>query len=249
MTDNASSFGRQASQYRAARPTYPDALFDWIADEAPGRGLAWDAGTGSGQAARALAARFDAVRATDADPAQIEAAARAPNVTYACAPAERSGLPDASADAVTAATALHWFDLPAFWAEVSRVSRPGAVFAAWSYVWPQADAETERRLVRPLMDLIEPYWSDGNRLCWRGYPPGEVGFPLEPLTPPPFACALSWTPAQLAGFVRSWSAHLRAREDGHGAALAGVEREALAALGDAPRRVALPLVMLAGRVD
>jgi hypothetical protein len=37
---------------------------------------------------------------------------------------------------VTVAQALHWFDLPRLYAEVRRVSRPGAVLAAWCYHLP-----------------------------------------------------------------------------------------------------------------
>ena len=247
MHANATVFGRDASGYAAARPDYPDALFDWIAAEAPQRGLALDVGTGSGQAARSLASRFACVVATDLDPAQVAAATGPANVAFRIAPAHASGLEDASADAVTVATALHWFDLAAFWVEVRRVLRPGGLFCAWTYVWQETDEATERHLVRPVMDLVDPYWSDGNRLCERGYPAAEVGFPFTPLTPPRFACALSWTPTRIAAFLRSWSAHALARADGLAETLEDVEREALVALGPAPRPFRLPLALLAGR--
>ena len=248
MTSNAATFGAQAACYAAARPAYPDALFAWVAREAPGRALAWDVGAGSGQATLALATRFGRVQATDLDPAQLEAAPAHPRVAYAAAPAHASGLPGGSADAVTVATALHWFDLPRFWPEVRRAARPGALFAAWTYVWPETDEAARRALVEPVLAVIEPYWSDGNRLCWRGYPPEEIGFPFEPVTPPALACELDWRPAQLASFLRSWSAHLRARRDGHEDALDRIETDALRTLGEAPRRVRLPLAMRAGRV-
>jgi hypothetical protein len=54
-------FSARAAGYARFRPTYPDALFDWLAGLAPSRALAWDAGTGNGQAARALASRFERV--------------------------------------------------------------------------------------------------------------------------------------------------------------------------------------------
>ena len=41
-------------------------------------------------------------------------------------------MPDASVDLVLVAQAAHWFDLPAFYAEVARVLRPGGVLAVWS---------------------------------------------------------------------------------------------------------------------
>ena len=84
--------------------------------------LAWDVATGSGQAAVELAARFDRVVATDASAAQLASAEARPNVTYLHEPAERSSLDDASADLVTVAQALHWFDHRAFFAEAGFTS-------------------------------------------------------------------------------------------------------------------------------
>ena len=65
----ADHFSAIARSYAAARPTYPPALFDYLAVVAPGRGHAWDCAAGSGQATLELAARFDVVTATDASAA------------------------------------------------------------------------------------------------------------------------------------------------------------------------------------
>ena len=40
--ENATTFGMQAEVYWSAPPTYPRELFDWIAEQAPMRLLAWD---------------------------------------------------------------------------------------------------------------------------------------------------------------------------------------------------------------
>src|SRR5690606_27280143 len=64
-------FSEQASEYAVYRPGYPDALFQFLASIAPQRELAWDVGTGSGQAARSLARFFRRVYATDASAEQI----------------------------------------------------------------------------------------------------------------------------------------------------------------------------------
>ena len=58
-------FSAVANEYASARPEYPDALFAWIASIAPGTQRAWEAGCGSGQASRGLAAHFGQVFATD----------------------------------------------------------------------------------------------------------------------------------------------------------------------------------------
>jgi ubiquinone/menaquinone biosynthesis C-methylase UbiE len=83
--------------------------------------MAWDCAAGSGQATADLARRFDRVIATDASSEQISAAKPISNVEYRVATAEQSGLSDNCADLVTVAQALHWFDLPKFYAEARRV--------------------------------------------------------------------------------------------------------------------------------
>src|SRR5690348_223725 len=126
-------FSGVAAQYASFRPRYPAALFDFIAALCSARRRAWDCACGTGQATLDLAERFDSVVATDASPQQIAAAAAHARVTYRVAPAERSGLEDRSIDLVAVAQALHWLDLPRFYAEAQRVLVPQGVIAVWTY--------------------------------------------------------------------------------------------------------------------
>ncbi|KAL0346180.1 UNVERIFIED_CONTAM: putative methyltransferase DDB [Sesamum radiatum] len=48
----AQLFIKQAEQYSKGRPSYPQELFNFIAAKTPSHDLAWDVGTGSGQAAK-----------------------------------------------------------------------------------------------------------------------------------------------------------------------------------------------------
>src|SRR5262245_38903315 len=50
---------------------------------------------------------------------------------YVRADAEATGLPDASADLVTAAQSFHWFDADRAYAEFARIVRPSGWCAAW----------------------------------------------------------------------------------------------------------------------
>lgn len=247
--ENATTFGAQAGTYAAARPSYPTELFNWIKSQAPATGTAWDVGTGSGQAARALAGYFDHVHATDIDAAQIGAATPNNKITYRQAEAHASGLPDNGVDAITVATALHWFDMAKFWPEVRRVAKPGAVFCGWTYHRAETEDDVQQALLDPILSLIEPFWSDGNRLSWRGYTASELNMPFTELKAPAFACRLMWTPAQIAAFARSWSAHKKARHDGLKKQLTDIETEALKTLGYEPRPFTMPLHVLAARVD
>ncbi len=148
--ENATTFGRKAAEYRTAGPGYPDALYRWIAGAAGARGLVWDVGTGSGQAALRLAADFAQAVATDIDADQIAQAPARAGVRYRVAPAHRSGLAGGCVDAVTVATALHWFDHARFWSEVGRVARAGAVFCSWTYHRVETDEDVRAALIDPL---------------------------------------------------------------------------------------------------
>lgn len=72
------------------------------------------------------------VLATDGNEQQLRHAAPAPNVTYQHGDAHSIPLQDSSADLVTAASALHWFELPRFYREVRRVLKPHGCLAAWA---------------------------------------------------------------------------------------------------------------------
>lgn len=196
-------FGGHAGDYAANRPTYPDALYAWIAEQAPATTAVWDCGTGNGQAALGLARHFDHVHATDASPGQIAEAPTHPNVTFAVASAEASGLPDASVDAITVAEAAHWFDLDAFYAEVRRVLRPGGLLAIWGYhrtrIDPAVDAVVER-----FRDDIEPFWPAGRERLDASY--RTIPFPFDEITAPDLAMRLDWTVDAYVAYLHTWSA-------------------------------------------
>jgi len=210
----ADHFAGVASQYASHRPSYPPGLFAWLATQLPCRDLAWDCATGTGQAALALADHFEQVLATDASSAQIEAATPCPRVTYRVAPADESGLPASSVDLVTVAQALHWFDLDRFYAEVRRVLKPGGLLAVWTYGVFRAEG-VDARQVQALLDrfysqTVGPCWPPERRHVENGY--AELAFPFDELVVPPFAMAVDWNLDDLLGYLRSWSATSRYRE-------------------------------------
>src|SRR5882672_9881793 len=151
-------FSKQAATYAKARPTYPPALFTELARLAPGRTLAWDAGTGNGQAAVALAPHFAQVAATEPSAAQLAQAVPHPRVAYHQAAETAPLLGDASVDLVTVAQAAHWFDRPKFYAEVKRVLRPGGVVALWTYGLCVIDPAIDAVVFRFYHGPVGPYW-------------------------------------------------------------------------------------------
>jgi len=66
------------------------------------------------------------------------------NVRYLPGFGHATGLPDGSADIVTASQALHWMEPEPTFTEVARILRSGGVFAALDCDWPPAmDWEAE----------------------------------------------------------------------------------------------------------
>ena len=201
-------FAPVAQNYADFRPTYPDALFAWLAAIAPRRELAWDCAAGTGQASVGLAGLFAHVVATDASAAQIAAATPHPRIDYRIAPAEASGLPDDSVDLITVAQALHWFDLAAFYIEARRVLRPDGVLAVWTYGVLTVEGACVDELVQEFYhDTVGPYWPAERRHVEDGY--RSLPFPFMEMTAPPFAMETAWTLPQLLGYFRSWSATAR----------------------------------------
>jgi len=199
-------FSDRPAEYARYRPTYPAALFAWLAAEAHGGALAVDVATGNGQAALGLAPHFARVQGLDASATQLAAAASAPNVEYRCAPAEDTGLPAGAADLLTAAQALHWFDQPRFFAEAARVVRPGGLVAFWCYgmarITPAVDALVDRLYAGP----VDGYWEPGRRLVEQGYRDVVAPPSLLEVAGPHFEMQLDWDLGHLVGYLGTWSA-------------------------------------------
>ncbi len=243
-------FGSVARRYAAHRPTYPPELFAWLADRSAHRDLAWDCATGTGQAALALAEHFSEVVATDASPSQIEAASPRDNVTYRVAPADASGLPGQSADLITVAQALHWFDLDRFYAEARRVLKPDGLLAVWTYgVFRVEGADTaavQGALDRFYRETVGPCWPPERRHVEDGY--ATLPFPFTELAAPDLAMALDWTLADLAGYLRSWSATSRYQQQYGVDPVQGLTEELAPLWGGGPLRVIWPLSVRIGRL-
>ena len=195
-------FSAHAKQYAAFRPTYPAELFAFIYEHVRHFDCAWDAGTGNGQVARALAGSFTRVFATDISEQQLSNAQAGPAISYLVA-AEKTTFPENSIDLITVAQAIHWFDRGIFYNEVRRVAKPDAVLAVWGYgllrILPEIDILLDHFYTR----VIGSYWDKERKLVDDHY--RSISFPFDEIATPSFQFSFRWTLEELKGYLSTWS--------------------------------------------
>jgi SAM-dependent methyltransferase len=127
-------FSNRAEDYRRYRPGYPKAVTELMLEcgLSPDAQVA-DIGAGTGIFTRLLLEAGFAVTAVEPNAAMRAAAVNDlrdfPRFHAVAAPAEATGLPAGSFDAITVAQAFHWFDQEAARTEFRRLLRPrGWVF-------------------------------------------------------------------------------------------------------------------------
>jgi len=227
------------------RPTYPDALYVWLASIVPVRTLAWDCGTGSDQAAVALAAHFTQVIASDPSHEQIAHAIPHARVRYVAASAEQPPVAAMGADLVTVAQALHWFDSARFYPALERVLKPGGLFAAWGYGLMRITPALDAVVMHYYTDVVGPYWPPDRRHLESGY--RSLPFPLRELVVPEFAMTATWSLTDLVGYLDTWSATQRYLQARGELPLLPLRPALAAAWGEEPeRRVLWPLFLRLG---
>jgi SAM-dependent methyltransferase len=135
------SFDGVVDDYEAARPSYPDSVYDALPplDGA----LVVEGGAGTGIATRALRARGAHVVATDVGEQML----RRNDGARVVADTARSPLRSGCADLVCFAQSWHWLDPATRSVEMRRLLRDGGTWAGW---WSFARADGE--------PWFEAYW-------------------------------------------------------------------------------------------
>lgn len=136
--NNTDRFTGKARAYAQGRPDYPASVVGLLTQESRRENprLA-DIGSGTGILSRAMLERGWTVYGVEPnDDMRKEAEKRLsafPRFHSVAGTAERTGLPGASVDLVTAAQSFHWFDAAAFKRECRRLlSRGGKVALIWN---------------------------------------------------------------------------------------------------------------------
>jgi ubiquinone/menaquinone biosynthesis C-methylase UbiE len=143
MAQKTQRYDRVADQYHRYRPRYPDALISHLAKivgEVPGADVV-DVGAGTGIFSRQLRAALpDTITIIGIEPnpsMRAQAVADTSDETgleFRDGVAEQLPRDGGSTRAVVAATAAHWFERPAFYAEAHRILVPGGILAIVEYV-------------------------------------------------------------------------------------------------------------------
>jgi SAM-dependent methyltransferase len=207
MSSFKDNFSKQADMYVKYRPLYPTELYAFLSSLTSDHELAWDCGTGNGQAATGLAEFYKKVIATDPSEQQIKNCLPHKNVTYLVEKAEQSSLPSNSVDLVTVANALHWFDFDAFYKEVNRVLKNNGVIAAWTMSLPSISPDLDPIIRRYHDHTVDAHWQAENRLVEKEYT--TIPFPFQTIPTPSFFCEKEMTLDGLIGYLNTWSATQR----------------------------------------
>jgi SAM-dependent methyltransferase len=160
-------WGRTARDYAEHRPNYPHEFYQRLAERGIGlpRQRILDLGTGVGFLAQRFAEQGADVVGLDIDGAQLAIARERAvdaglTIDYRNAPAEATGLPDASFDVITASQCWLYFDQEKAAREVMRLLKPGERLVTCHLCWlPRQDpiAQCSEKLVLK----YNPQWTGG----------------------------------------------------------------------------------------
>jgi SAM-dependent methyltransferase len=172
----AEGFERGADAYERGRPGYPQAAITWMLDHlgiTPGSTVV-DLGAGTGKLTRQLVSGGARVIAVEPVAAMRETFRRVlPTVEILEGTAESIPLPPASADAVTAAQAFHWFATRPALMEIHRVLRPRSGLAL---IWNRRDLTDP--LQAALDAIMRPHRGGAPAHEWDRWRQALVGNPL-----------------------------------------------------------------------
>ena len=239
-------FTKQAESYAKFRPDYPEELFKYLSEISPSNELAWDCATGNGQAANGLAKYFNKVIASDASEKQIMNAIKNEKVVYKVFPAEKTEIDSSTVDLITVAQALHWFNFEKFYREAKRVLRKNGIITAWMYNLVEVSSEVDFIIKKFDGEILKNYWPPERQLFYEEYK--TIPFPFERIEAPEFKMSAYWSLGHLFGFLSTWSAVQKFKDEEGSDPLNFIEKDLKKAWGNEKfRNVFWTLIIKIGR--
>ncbi|MFZ0548201.1 MAG: methyltransferase domain-containing protein, partial [Candidatus Promineifilaceae bacterium] len=166
LPDVTRRFSDRVRDYVRYRPDYPAGILAMLA-EVVGFSSDWvvaDIGSGTGKLSALFLENGNLVYGVEPNDEMRQAGeaflAGYDNFTSLKGTAEATGLPDKSADMITAGQAFHWFNIPKAQIEFGRILKPGGTVAL---VWNQWSADLSP-LLADYQALLTTYSLDANRV-------------------------------------------------------------------------------------
>lgn len=200
-------FSDESSNYSKYRPDCPLEMYQFIISKVESRKLAWDCGTGNGQAALQIASYFDNVFASDASAEQIDNTIQKENISYFVCKAEKTPFKNQQFDLVTVAQAIHWFDFGEFWKELRRVIKPNGIFACWTYTLLYSNETAIQSNFEDYFSKVDTYWPKERDFVKEKYE--TIPFPkdFEIIESPNFEISRTLSLQQAMNYLRTWSSN------------------------------------------
>ncbi|MFZ9035164.1 MAG: methyltransferase domain-containing protein [Francisellaceae bacterium] len=206
-------FSKQADKYARFRPHYPTGLYEYLFNLCRRHNCAWDAATGNGQVASALAGGFKRVLASDISENQLKHAIKKANIDYFISSSESTNIKSNSVDLITVAQAAHWFDMRAFTAECRRVLKSNGIVAIWMYHLFRLNPKIDAFIDTFYAETLGAYWPDGRQHIDNWYK--DINMDFDKIVSPSFSMTTNWSFEDMMGMLSSWSAVVRYTEQ-HG---------------------------------
>jgi ubiquinone/menaquinone biosynthesis C-methylase UbiE len=204
--------------YSKYRITYPESLFQFLRSLCLSNHLAWDVGTGTGQAAIALATHFNRVIASDINanqiahcPKHIENIQFKESHSFEIEHLEKElGIGKASVDLVLVARAVHWFPLQVFHNSVQHVLKDSGIYAILTYILPVISPSVDAFVKYYHDEVLHDFWAiENKKYVHTKYENIDFPFEDELISIPEFYSSGKWNLAELLGYLNSWSATQR----------------------------------------
>ena len=245
-SDSVQLFSSRSADYARFRPTYPEALFTWLASQCVATDTALDLAAGNGQASIPLIGHFRRVLACDASTKQLSAVGDWSGVRRFVAEAEYLPLRRGQLDLLVVAQALHWFATPTFFAQAQFALKPNGLFCAWCYSLLEVSAEGDAVIRTLYSETLSGYWPAGRSSVDAGY--SDIQAPFASIDTPAFALEARWNLSELIGYLSTWSAVKLWQQRHDRDPIAMIEAQLSSAWGPAERRriIRWPLHFLTG---
>ncbi|MDP9501971.1 class I SAM-dependent methyltransferase [Pseudomonas protegens] len=187
---------------------YPNEFYDFIRDQVPTCGHAWDCATGRGQVAINLAVFFERVTATDISAHEIHNTPYISNVNFQVLAAEDACFAANLFDTVCVVQAIHLIDTQALYRQVDHCLKSQGLLLIAGYTFNKPLSTALEQVVEHFRCVVlQKYWPANHLLLLDGLQ--HLPFPYERIHTPKLLIRQRWNLQDYLRHIRTWSATQR----------------------------------------